>query len=90
MPDEKATPDFIAAHDHTELEILYLLTDPNDNQPIWSITDLARELDDRRISVEDIIPRLHGAGLIHRTSDGFVFATSSAVRQIQLVGHGVI
>ncbi|HTA33955.1 MAG TPA: hypothetical protein VK721_11065 [Solirubrobacteraceae bacterium] len=90
MPDEKPTPDFAAAQDHIALEILYLLTDPNDYQPIWSITDLARELDDGRISVEDTIRRLHGAGLIHRTSDGFVFATRSAVRQIQLVGHGVI
>jgi Mn-dependent DtxR family transcriptional regulator len=89
MPDEQPTPDFTAAEGHTELEILYLLTDPDDNQPIWSIQDLARELDDHRVSVEDVIPRLYGAGLIHRTSDGFVFATRSAVRQIQLVGRVV-
>jgi len=33
---------------------------------------------------------LHRAGLINRTTDGYVFATRSAVRMIQLVGHGII
>jgi hypothetical protein len=34
-----------------------------------------------------IIRPLCGAGLLHRTTDGFVFATPAAFRMVALVGH---
>jgi hypothetical protein len=37
----------------------------------------------------DSVNALHRAGLVNRTSDGYVFATRAAVRHIQLVGRVV-
>jgi hypothetical protein len=71
-----------------EREILYLLTGMSGEQPIWSVEDLGREVedaDDAEVSVKG----LHQAGLINRTSDGFVFATRAGVRVVQLIGHVV-
>jgi hypothetical protein len=88
MPDAQTTPDPAERARVAELEILYLLTKPEGNPLLWSVEELARELGGPNI--EDLIGRLHGAGLIHRTSDGFIFASRAAVRQIELVGYGVI
>jgi hypothetical protein len=88
MPDAKPNlpeRDDIAA---VQRDILYALTEPGDNQTLWTIEDLAREMEDR--AVIDKVNALHRAGLIHRTSDGYIFASRAAVRQIQLVGHGII
>ncbi len=85
MPDEERTCDDRMRS--VEREILYLLTDPEDNQPLWTLEDLARELEVRDISA--YTRPLQRAGLLHRTSDGHVFASRAAVRQTQLVGHGV-
>jgi hypothetical protein len=74
--------------DVVQREILYALTEPGDNQTLWTIEDLAPEMEDR--AVIDKVNALHRAGLIHRTSDGYIFASRAAVRQIQLVGHGII
>lgn len=87
MPATEPTHDPAERFRRIELDLLYLLTDPEDMQPLWALEDLARELD-----VTDITAYtrpLHNSGLIHRTSDGHVFASRAAVRQIQLVGHGV-
>jgi hypothetical protein len=73
MPDEQRIRDPAEQTRQTERDILYHLTDPEDNQPLWSIDDLARETGE--------------PGLVHRTSDGYVFATRSAVRQVQIVGR---
>src|SRR3984957_4446045 len=56
-----------------ELEILLHLTDPEDNQPVWALGDLAREMD--LPCAVDYIRRLQRSGLVHCTSDG----TSSPV-----------
>jgi Mn-dependent DtxR family transcriptional regulator len=87
MPDQEATPDPADHYRQHELEIIYLLTDPDDNQPLWTLEDLARELDEPEAII--YVRRLQEAGLVHRTSDGHVFASRAAVRQVQLVGHNV-
>jgi hypothetical protein len=51
----------------------------------WIHDELAREMEDR--CVIDQVNALHRAGLVHRTSDGYVFASRAAVRHIQLVGR---
>jgi hypothetical protein len=87
MPEQQPTPDPAERALEAEREILYVLTRPDDNQPLWSLEDLAREMDDPQ--VVDSVNALHRAGLVHRTSDGYVFASRAAVRHIQLVGWGV-
>jgi hypothetical protein len=91
MPDEKPNPD---ANKQTnpdrdwglmEREIVYLLTDPERYPAIWSIADIGRELD--YFDPEPLIYSLRNAGLIHRTSDNFVFATAAAFRMVQMVGQ---
>jgi hypothetical protein len=86
MPDAQPTPSLHEDPRYTEREILYALTSPCDGQPLWSLEDLGRELGDR-IAVEDALQQLHSAGLIYRTTDGFIFATRAAVRLIQIVGQ---
>lgn len=89
MPDAQPIPDPAAEADGIERDVLYLLTDPNDTQPLWSVEDIGREMesaDRATVAVNGLLR----AGLIHRTSDGFVFATRAAVRHIQMVGFGVI
>ncbi|HUN79121.1 MAG TPA: hypothetical protein VMU32_09390 [Solirubrobacteraceae bacterium] len=66
-----------------ELLVLHLMT--GDEQQVWSVEDLGRELDDAA-RVIDAVRELRTAGLIHQTSDGFVFATRAAVRLIEVVG----
>jgi hypothetical protein len=87
MPDQQPIHDSLRKDRETELDILYLLTDPEDHQPLWTLEDLAREME--KSDILDYIHPLRRAGLVHCTSDGHVFASRAAVRQIQLVGHGV-
>ena len=78
-------PDPARAYDEMERDVVYLLTDPERFQPIWSVEDIGRE-----IETHDPMALIHGllrAGLIHRTTDGFVFATHAAVRMVQMVGQ---
>jgi hypothetical protein len=85
MPDVQPTRHPAEEARQTERDILYYLTNTNDNQPLWSIEDLGRELGDHT-AVEDAIHNLRTAGLIH-TSDGHVFASRAAVRLIEIVGR---
>ncbi len=84
MPD-KATADDVRSYDEIERDVLYLLTRPDDGQPLWSVEDIGREIE----TDEPILPvrGLLCAGLINRTSDGFVFATRAGVRVVQMIGH---
>ncbi len=86
MSDTNHTPDLVEEARYYEREVLYALTDPDDNQPLWSVEDLAREIG-HPPRVKDAIGSLHCAGLIYRTSDGFIFATRAAIRLIQIIGR---
>jgi hypothetical protein len=86
MPDEKPTQDPAERFDEIEREVLYMLT--GDDLPIWSIEDIGRNLEDPG-GIVDAIRELHNAGLIHKSSDGFVFATRAAWRMVQIVGQVV-
>jgi hypothetical protein len=86
MPDQE--PTYVGKdHEAIELSIIYLLTDPDGNQPLWTVEDLARELHEPEAL--HYVGMLQRAGLVYRTSDGHVFASRAAVRQVQLVGHNV-
>jgi hypothetical protein len=86
---EQPIPDPADRWDSIQRDALYLLTDSNDNQPIWSVEDIGRELalPERAIHAVDVVHGLHRAGLVHCTSDGHVFATRAAVRMVQMVGQ---
>jgi hypothetical protein len=86
MHDEDI-PDPATAYDRLEREIVYLLTDPEHSQPIWSVQDMARELE--TTDPMAVIRPLVRAGLINLTSDGHLFATHAAARMVALVGHVV-
>ncbi len=73
--------------DAMERDALYLLTDPGRYPPIWSIADVGREID--YYDPDAVIRPLCGAGLVHRTCDGFVFATAAGFRMVQLVGQAI-
>jgi hypothetical protein len=82
MPDQ-SIPDVAARYDTLEQMVLYAMT--GDAQPIWSVEDLGRDLDDLA-GAEDAIRGLHTAGLVYQTSDGYVFATRAACRMVEIVG----
>ncbi len=68
--------------DRIESAILELLTTP-EGQRHWSLEELSREVTSP-VRVSDAIASLHRAGLVHRTGDGFVFATRAAIRASEL------
>lgn len=84
MQDESICDD-VRSYDEIERDVLYLLTRPEDGQPLWSVEDIGREIE----TDEPILPvrGLLNAGLVNRTSDGFVFATRAGVRVVQMIGH---
>lgn len=88
MPDEQPIRDIAAEYDALERDLLYLLTEPDGIQPIWSVDDLGRALEQPARAV-DAVRCLRGAGLIHQTSDGYVFATRAGARMVQIVGQVV-
>jgi hypothetical protein len=84
MPDESPTP--AERWDVMERDVLYLLT--GDDLPIWSVEDIGRNIESPNNAV-DAVRNLHCAGLLHQTSDGFVFATRAAFRLVEMVGQVV-
>lgn len=85
MHDEMTT-DPVRAFNVAQRDVLYFLTNPGDCQPVWSVEDLGRALDNP-VGAVDAVGELRRAGLIHQTSDGHVFATRSGVRMVQIVGR---
>jgi hypothetical protein len=82
MPDSEPTLMPAESKTRTESTIMSLLLVHDDQRP-WSTEELVREIG-REIDVRDAIADLHGVGLIHRTTDGFVFATRAATHLDQL------
>ncbi len=86
MHDEDM-PVLARMYDRMERDVVYLLTDPDGVQPIWSVEDIGREIESKHPM--DAIRGILRAGLVHRTADGFMFATRAAVRMVQMVGQVV-
>jgi hypothetical protein len=84
MPDEQPSRDLFDGEAHAEWGVLNLLIDAQEQRP-RSVEEIVRDCRDR-VAALDAIDRLHGAGLIHRTSDDFLFATRAAIRFSQIVG----
>jgi hypothetical protein len=80
-------PEQLRGYDVMEREVVYLLTDLDRFPPIWSVDDLARELD--TTDPMAVLRPLTRAGLIHSSKEDFVFATHAAWRMVQMVGHVV-
>jgi hypothetical protein len=77
------------AWDVMEREVVYILTDPGRYPPIWSVADLGREIEYFDPDPDAVIRPLVNAGLVHKTSDGYVLATAAAFRMVQFTGHVV-
>jgi hypothetical protein len=66
--------------------VLYLLTGMKGEQPLWTVEDLGREIEDAE-DAEIACRGLQQAGLLFRTSDGHVFASRAGVRVVQIIGY---
>jgi hypothetical protein len=71
--------------DVLERETVYLLTDPTRQPTIWALVDLGRELETH--DPEAVIAPLVRAGLVRRTAEDYVLATSAAFKWVEMVGH---
>jgi hypothetical protein len=76
MPDEQPIHPLERAR-QVERDILYLLTDPEDNQPLWTLDDLAREMDQPDIT--QYIGPLRCAGRRGRLGGDQVLEASSSM-----------
>jgi hypothetical protein len=76
-----------ARHEQRTRDLLYLLTKPDDPQPLWSVEDAGREMriEEPVLHVVDLIT----AGLAYQTADGFVFASRAGYRAVQVIGQVV-
>lgn len=64
------------SHSDYDKAVLHILLD---NQWLWSVEEIVREVGGDRIGVGDAVARLAGAGLVHRIGE-FVFPTRTARR----------
>jgi hypothetical protein len=84
MPDEQRISDGQSEENRVDWLVLDLLIDADTQRP-WSVAEVIREHGHEHNAI-DALDRLHSAGLIHRTEDGFVFATRAAVRYAEIAG----
>jgi len=82
MPDAQPSRTPAEEEVHDDWAILELLIYPDEQRPL-SVEELIRELGDA-VAAIDAISRLQRVGLIHRTTDDFIFATHAAIRFQQI------
>lgn len=82
MPDQEPIHEPTVDDSRTQSGIMTVLLVHHDQRP-WAAEELVRDIG-RRQDVLDAISNLHGAGLINRTSDGFVFASRAAIHMDRL------
>jgi hypothetical protein len=70
-----------------ERDVVYLLTEPCRQPTVWSVPDIGREIE--YFDPEAVVLPLQRAGLVHKTSEGFVFATPAAFHLVALVGQDI-
>lgn len=80
---DQPTPKPLRPLDEMERDVLYLLT--NEDQPVWTVEDIGRAIDDH-IGAIDAVGGLRRAGLLIQTSDGHVFATRAGYRAVAMIG----
>jgi hypothetical protein len=68
--------------DRAESDVLDLLTGAG-RLRLWSLEEIGWEIGSQ-VTAHDALAGLHRAGLIHRTADGFVFASRAAMRASKL------
>lgn len=77
------------ASDQLERDVIYLLTDRPEGQRHWSVQEVGNEIESQGAAA-DALHALARAGLIHRDSDDFVFATRAAIRFRELIGEASV
>lgn len=82
MPDEQPVSVPERARYANEETVLDLLLGDQHQRP-WTLHELALDIGSSGL-VEDAIDNLHAAGLIHKTSDGYLFASRPAIRYHQI------
>ena len=82
MPDAQPSRTPAEEEVYDDWAILELLIYPDEQRPL-SVDELIRERGSA-VAAIDAISRLQRAGLIHRTTDDFVFATRAAIRFQQI------
>ncbi len=83
MPDQQPSPEIPdRAKNATDGTVLDLLVE-DENQRPWTHNELALEIGSSSV-VEDAIANLQAAGLVHKTGDGFIFATRAAIQFEQI------
>jgi hypothetical protein len=84
MPDENQALNPPRLDGRALEEVVLDLLVNGENQRPWSELELALEVGDA-IDAADAIAGLRTAGLIHKTSDGFIFATRASIRHTELI-----
>jgi hypothetical protein len=73
----------LAATDSDRIESTILEVLGAGESRLWSVAEVGRQVGDE-LAAADALSSLHRDGLIHRTGDGFVFATRAAIRSSEL------
>jgi hypothetical protein len=78
MSDQQPTPEADTAEYATSETVLDLFLYGDSQRPL-TMHEIGLEIGSQTVA-EDAIADLHAAGLIHKTTDGFLFASRAAIR----------